>query len=120
MENETSYPKQTSDGFSYLSEEDEALSIESKTHENGGRVKRVLLSDGKKAIIRVLKAWEVEETQRFHKNNQELMLMAIATKATKIDDKSVAFEDIKNLDAPDWISIKGAVALLNFSSAASA
>jgi hypothetical protein len=59
-------------------------------------VKRVKLKDGRVAVIRELKAWEMEETQRFHKNNQELMLMAVAAKSMKIDEKNVPFEDIKN------------------------
>ena len=120
MENEIeqalpAYPKATSDGFSFLDEEDEVMKIETQTYENGNQAKRVTLKNGSKAVVRELKAWEIEETQRLHKNNQELMLMAIATKAIKIDDKSVAFEDIKNMRGSDWISIKGAVALINFS-----
>jgi urease accessory protein UreE len=113
MENQN-YPKQTTDGFSYNDEDDELMKIETNTYENGKQVKRVTLRDGRKAIIRMLKAWEMEESQRFHKNNQELLLIAVAAKAIKIDDKPVLFEDIKEMDAPDWVSIKGAVALLNF------
>lgn len=108
------FPKATNDGFSFLNEEDETLGIETKTFENGSEVKRVFLKDGRAAVIRELKAWEMEESSRFHNNKQELMLMAIAAKATKIDDKNVAFEDIKYLRAKDWTAIKNAVSMVNF------
>lgn len=108
------FPKATSDGFSFLSEDDETMGVETQEYENGNLVKRVTLKKGNKAVVRELKAWEVEESQRFHKNNQELLFMAIAAKCVKIDDKNLAFEDVKNLRASDWVSIKAAVSLLNF------
>lgn len=109
------FPKPTTDGFCFLDEDDELIGIESQTYENGNEVKRVMLKDGRHAVIRELKAWEMEETERFHKQNQELMFIAVATKAMKIDGKNVAFEDVKNMRAKDWTLVKGAVAKTNFS-----
>jgi len=116
MEQDQVFPKPTSDGFCYLNEEDELLGIESKTYENDKEVKRVILSKGRKAIIRELAAWEMEDTGKVVKNekNGDGTLMAIAAAATTIDDKKIVFEDVKFMKAKDWTKIKTAVARLNF------
>lgn len=109
------FPVDTTDGFQYLDESDETMTVETKTYENGNVVKRVTLSDGRKAIVRELKAWETEEeASKFHQNNKTMVEMAIATIATKINDQPVIFEDIREMKAKDWNKIKYASALVNF------
>jgi len=121
MENENvqeviSYPKPTTDGFCYLNEEDEIVGIESKTYDNDKEVKRVILSKDRKAVVRELKAWEMEDTSKVLKNEKigDGTLMAIAAAATTIDEKNIVYEDVKFMKAKDWSKLRTAVARLNF------
>lgn len=110
----TTYPLQTTDGFFFADDTDEAMGIESKVYENANEVRRIKLSTGKYAIVRELKAWEVEESSRLHQNEKEKYIMAIATIATTIDEQKITYEDLKFMKAKDWTKIKSAVAAINF------
>lgn len=108
------FPLQTEDGFYYADQEDQAMGVETKKYDNGNEVMRIRLSDGRVALVRELKAWEVEESEKFHENKTKQVVMGLATLATKIDDKTCAFEDFKFMKGRDWVKIKYAVSLLNF------
>lgn len=115
MEATDIFPKNTTDDFQYLDASDETMGVETKVYPNGNLVKRVTLKDGRKAIVRELAAWEIEEeASKYHNNDKNLVELAMATIATKIDDQKIAFEDLKFLKARDWNRIKYANALINF------
>jgi len=113
-EEKKNYPIDTTDGFYFQDEQDHSMGVETKKYENGNEVKRIVLSDGKVALVHEMKAWEMEESEKFHGNKPNQFTMAIATMCTKIDDKRVAFEDLKFMKSKDWLKIKYAVALINF------
>jgi hypothetical protein len=114
MNTEQTYPKPTTDDFFFLDDTDEAMCVETKKYENGNEVKRITLSSGKVAVVRELKAWEIEESSRLHQNDKEKYIMAIAALATAIDNEKVIYEDLRQMKGKDWTKIKYAVASTNF------
>lgn len=108
------YPKPTSDGYFFENDTDEAMSIETTTHENGNQSKRIKLSDNRIAIVRELKGSEVEQTSRLHQGKEELAVMATATLATKINGEKVIMEELADMRGRDYNKIRTAVAQLNF------
>lgn len=113
MENQT-YPKQTEDGYFFESAEHEAISLETKIHENSRPVHRVKLSDGRVAVIRKLKGKDVELTNRIHQGDDKLVIPSIIAVATTIDGENKVMEDFLEMDAPDYNKIRQANLRLNF------
>lgn len=104
-----------SDGFFYEDEENEALKIESQKYENGKEVRRVTLSDGKKAIVRQLTGSEMGTTvNRLIGNNKDDYQYAMVAVAAKIDDKGLMLEDVKDMLGKDYIKLQAANSQINF------
>ena len=111
---QANFPKNSTDEFQYLDESEEALGLETKTHENGHQVKRVKLSNGSVAIIRELNGKDVEFTSRLHNNEKEKVIMSMTAVATKIDGQDIVIEDLEVMKAKDYNKLRMACALLNF------
>jgi RNase P/RNase MRP subunit p29 len=108
------YPIETTDGYVYTSESDEAFGIETKVYENGNETKRITLSDKRIAIVRELKGFEIESADRLHEHKQHLYLPALASLSVTIDGKPILMEDFQQTKGKDYNKIRTAVALLNF------
>ena len=96
------------------SENDLALSIETKKYSNGNLVKRCFLSDGRVAICRELTGADCVESDKISQSKQELVYSAMMALSAKIDDKPVVLEDLLQMKAKDFNRIKIMTVTLNF------
>ena len=121
MENNTEvdetkiYPLATSDGFYYDDNTNESMGIESQKYENGKEVRRVSLSNGLKAIVRQLTGNEIgKEVVRITGKNQDDYQFAMVAVSTKIDDRGMTIEDVKEMLGKDYLKLQVANSQINF------
>lgn len=100
--------------FYFENEEDKTMGIETCDYENGSKVKRCTLSDGRIAISRRLKGKDRLLIKRLIGDQKERMEDAVTALSTKIDDKEIVFEDIDNLWFNDAMAIQTMATMLNF------
>ena len=115
MEN-TIYPTVAdADGFFYYSKEEQEAGILTKEYENGSKVKKVTLSEGKEAVIRMLKGRDFIETKKRLQadNTIDVETVGLAL-ATKINDKQQPTEYyLDDLYQADYLKLFVAYGSLN-------
>jgi hypothetical protein len=102
------------DGFFYESEDEEALKIETKIHENGNKTKKTILQNGKVAIVRELSGRDTKAVTRFVGKDEERFQTAGITIATTIDGKPETFEFFEGLKWKDSNRLLMMFSELNF------
>lgn len=100
--------------FSFANEDEKVLGIETGTYNNGNQIKRVMLDNGKTAIVRELLGKDMRQAETLAGGVQENFTTAMMALATKIDGKQLPFEDYDLMKARHFTKIKAAVGLLNF------
>lgn len=109
------YPKPTSDGFFFSDDTNEAMGIESQVYDNGKEVRRVTLSDKRIAIVRQLTGKEMgADVPRLAGKSQEDVQFAMVAIATKIDDKGLPIEEVKEMLGKDYVKLQSANSQINF------
>lgn len=115
MEN-TIYPTPANeDGFFYQNKEEQEAEILTKEYENGSKVKKLTLSNGKEAFIRMLKGRDFIETKkRIQADNTADVETIGLSLATKIDDKQQPTEYyLDDLYQADYLKLFVAYGALN-------
>jgi len=102
------------DGYFFEREEMEAVGLACKVYENGNKIYRAELSDGRTAIIREISSREASGAEQVVGKQKNLLTYAYAAAATKIDGKPIVMEEILDLKAKDGGKIITASNLLNF------
>ena len=104
------------DGFYFVDAEDEARDVLTLKNDKGEEFKKVILKNGDIAIIRELKGVDVIDARRIAGNNtdQSEVMAAMASLATKVNDKQIIYEDFINYKASDFTKILSASTSLNF------
>jgi len=93
---------------------DEAMGIETISYPNGGKSKRVVLSDGRIAITRRVKGKDMIEAGKLAGQSVEKVNAAVAAVATKIDDQPLILDDLLNMWGMDFALISAMSNNLNF------
>jgi hypothetical protein len=100
--------------FIYEDEADKEMGVETASYENGGKVKRVTLSDGRVALVRRLKGRDMKQVEILTGNARENALPALMAVSTKVADRQLTLEEIEDLWAPDYNKLRLANVALNF------
>ena len=103
------------EGFFYQNEDEKTAETETKIYENGATVKRVKLSSGSFAVIRMLKGRDFMETKKRLQSDNSLDPETIGVAlATKVDGKQHPPEFyLDDLYQNDYLKIFLAYGLLN-------
>ena len=100
-------------------ENEKELGIETQNYDNGNKVKRAKLSDGRVAVARELLGKDMKHVDRICNGNKDEYLPALMSVAVKIydaDGKELKFvmEDMDNMKGKDYTKIKMIATSLNF------
>lgn len=98
----------------YEDESDETMGIKTMTYPNGSKIKMAVLSDGRTAQCRKLKGKDQMAIQRITDGDKTKLQNALASIATKIDDKPIVVEDLDELWYPDYTKIIAMSSNINF------
>jgi hypothetical protein len=108
------YPTEVDEnGFFYEDEGFEALGILTK-EDNGNKVCKCTLSDGRTAIVRELTGAESKKAKATLGKSMNMLEAAYAALATKIDGKEYPYQELLNMKAKDYNKIETASSILNF------
>lgn len=77
--------------------------LDSKT----SQLKEIILPSGQKAVIIKAKGKHVVEAQRLMDGNPDLMLTALITVCTSIDNRKPTIEEVLEMDYLDYMSLLG-------------
>ena len=105
------------DGFYLESLQDEFMNVHTKKYDNGSVVKKVLLRNGRIAIVREM---ERTEMKRVHSlagdtsTDNDRYTAALIAVCTKIDDQEIIMEDVLEYKAKDFSRLTYASQTLNF------
>lgn len=103
-----------SDWF-YADDNEKEMGIETIEYENGGKSKRVTLSDGRVAISRRLKGKDREQIKRLAGGDGAgKMQDAVIALSTKINDKDMVMEDLDTLWYDDVTKVQTIALSINF------
>lgn len=101
--------------WQYESDDDKTLGIETWTGLKGEKEKRARLSDGRTAIVRMLKGRDVKDVQRQTGGDVEKFQSAVVALSTKIDDERIVLEELDDLWFGDYTKLM-TMATINFPS----
>ena len=116
MSEKITFPTEPNEeGFFFASQEDLEAGILTKEYENGSKIKKLTLSTGKEAVIRMLKGRDFIETKkRLQADNTADVETVGLSLATKIDDKQQPTEYyLDDLYQNDYLKIFIAYSTLN-------
>lgn len=99
----------------FETDDDKELGIETRRYSNGQIMKRAKLSDGRTAVARRLKGFDVREIQKVMGNDSGKYQNAVIARCLTIDDAKVVIEDVEQMWMDDYNTIL-ALASINFSS----
>lgn len=106
-ENQNEVPV-TEEGWGYANDNDKLLGIESKEYDNGQRMRRSKLSDGRIAVARRLKGKDGDEIQRMISGNADKYKDAVIAKCVTIDGNPIVMEDLSEM----WLEDVNAITML--------
>jgi len=104
------------EGFFFATEEDKSQNILTKKYENGSEIKKIILTNGKEAIVRKLRGRDFVETKKRIQNDKEADFETVNMSiATTIDGKSQPPEYfLDDLYQGDYAKLMLAYGTLNF------
>ena len=79
--------------------------------------KEITLSSGKVVSIKKGKGYDIETTQKLIDGDQSKFMSAFMAQCVSIDGKPVVMEDLREMDADEYLEIMGEFSLINFPSA---
>lgn len=99
----------------FENESDKLLGIETLAGENGNKLKRATLSDGRVAVVERLKAKDVKAIQRQMAGNPENFQQSVIAASLKVNGEKVVVEELDEIWMNDYTVIL-AMAEINFPS----
>jgi len=104
------------DGWFTESEDDDQLGVETKVYENnGGKVKRGKLADGREFVCRELKGRDTIQMSKQTKNDEALMVASMMSMAIKVDGVGYVMEDmLDKFKMKDYTKMSAVCTELNF------
>jgi hypothetical protein len=88
---------------------------EEKTMENTKDIE-VTLPSGKVAIIRKAKGYDIEEVQKIINGETSKFMTAFMAQCVTIDNMPVVMEDLREMDADDYLALMSEFSNVNFPS----
>lgn len=113
IENQNQQTVPDNDGWFYADDADKEMGIETKTYDNGQKMKRGTLSDGRKVMVKRLKGFDAQEIRRQLDGKSENYQGAVIARSTTINDQKIVIEDLNSLWLDDYTKI-AAMSDINF------